>query len=305
MFFRSEKGWKSTQGGLSAIQPVTTDANNMGGLFVRKMGGAACLAFQLQKLLPLLFHPLDARWVRGHFQPLFVTSIFANLSLATFYLLSIADSLEASGADGMPKLFVAALLLETAVMVVYLLKSRKTVSKRGPAVAMVEGKTPNSVVSRIVARTTILCSGSMALVAGRDLLFPGEILAFIPRDDIYLEWTGALLHSPPDDSPEALEHGIEIGLHIGDKFLSQFLALNMLILCLYKSVAAFGIRYRSDGGGLVQARMIWKAQFVGNLLILYLFRLFAAAALSASLDLRWHLIIVAYDTLILGLYGFM
>lgn len=293
---------------MSAIQPVTTDANNMGGLFVRKVGGAACLAFQLQKLIPFLFHPLNARWARGHFRPLLATSVVANLCLAAFYAFCVADFLETAGADGMPKLFAAVLLLEAVVMAVYLVKSGGSDNgphQRGPAVAMVDGKTPNSVVSRIVARTTVVCSGAVALIAGRDFFFPGTILSFVPRDDIYLEWTGAFIHSPPDGSPEAWEHGIGMGLHLGDRFLSQLLALNLLILCLYKAVAAFGIPYGNDGGGLVQARMIWKAQTVGNVVVFYVFRLFAPAAKSASLDLRWHLMMLAYDTFILGLYGFM
>ncbi|KAG7339386.1 hypothetical protein IV203_006494 [Nitzschia inconspicua] len=303
LFFNNEKGWKSTQGGLSAIMPITTDANNMGGLFVRKIGGAACLVVQLQKLWPIVFHPIDARWRRGHFNPLFATAIVSNLILAAFYGMYIVDDLQAAGADELPKLFVVALLVETVVMLYYLLSQKGTMTK-GPAIALTEGKTHTSVVSRIVARTNFLVCTFVLLIAGRDLFLPGHILTFIPRDDIYLEWTGALIHSPPEDSPEAVEHGMEQAFFVGDKYMSQFMALNMLILCLYKFVAAFGIRYRSDGGGLVQARMIWKAQAVGGALIVYLFRLFANAASSASLDLRWHLMSLAYETFILGLYGF-
>jgi hypothetical protein len=304
MFFENEKGWKSTQGGLSSIMPITTDANNMGGLFVRKVGGAACLAAQLQKLWPLLFHPLDARWRRGHFIPLFATAIVSDLMLAAFYGMYIVDDLQAAGADELPKLFVAALLIESAVMLYYLLSQKKIMTK-GPAIALKDGKTPTSIVSRIVARTNILVSGGVMLIAGRDLFAPGYIFKFIPRDDIYLEWTGALLHSPPEDSPEATEHGMEQAFFVGDKYMSQLMALNMLIICLYKFVAAFGIRYRNDGGGQVQARMIWKAQAIGSALIVYLFRLFANAASSASLDLRWHLMSLAYETFILCLYGFL
>lgn len=304
MFFNDANGWKSTQGGLSSILPTTTNANNMGGLFVRKVGGAACLAVQMQKLWPLLFHPLDARWRRGHFNPLFVTAIVANLMLAAFYGMYIVDDLQVAGADDLPKLFVAALLVETSVLTYYLVTQKKTMTK-GPAIALKDGKTPTALVSRIVARTNVLVSGAVLLIAGRDLFAPGYIFTFIPRDDIYLEWTGALIHSPPEDSPEAAEHGMEQAFFVGDKYVSQFMALNMLILCMFKFVAAFVIRYRSDGGGQAQARMIWKAQTVGSALIVYLFRLFANAATSASLDLRWHLMALAYETFILGLYGFL
>lgn len=302
-FFNDEKGWKSQQGGLSSINQVTTDDNNMGGLFLRKVGGAASMAVQMQKVIPLLFHPQHSQWKRGHFRPLFFTAVLSNLALIAFYGIYIQEELAAIGADGLPKLFLVALLVETVVILGCLLFSSK--STKGPAVALEEGKTPNSIVSRIVARTNFLVSGMMVVIAGRDLFAPGKILEFIPRDDIYLEWTGALLHSPPEGSPEAEAHGMEKDFFVGEKYLSQFLALNLLIGCLYKFVGAFVIRYRNDGGGRVQAKMIWKAQAVGNALVLYLVRLFSPAANSASLDFRWHLMMIAYETLMLGLYGWL
>ncbi len=301
-FFNNDKGWKSQQGGLSSISQVTTDANNMGGLFNRKVGGAASIAVQLQKLVPLLFHPANSMWKRGHFQPLFATAVLGNLALIAFYGIYVMEELETIGADVLPKLFIGVLSFETLVILFYLATSRYT---KGPAIAMQEGKTPKSIVSRIVARTNFLVSGLIVTIAGRDLFYPGKILGMIPRDDIYLEWTGALLHSPPEGSPEAEAHGMERHFFVGEKYLSQFLALNMLIGCLYKFVAAFVIRYRNDGGGVIQAKMIWKSQAIGSALVLYLFRLFSGAAASASLDFRWHLMMLAYETLILGLYGFL
>jgi len=301
-FFNDKKGWKSQQGGLSSISQVTTDGNNMGGLFLRKVGGAASLAVQLQKLLPLLFHPLSSQWKRGHFKPLFATAVLANLALIAFYGIYITEELAAMGADGLPKVFVGVLLLETIVMLGYLATSSYT---KGPAVALQAGKTPNSTVSRIVARTNLLVSGLILIIAGRDLFLPGTILDFIPRDDIYLEWTGAFLHSPPEGSPEAEANTVDREFFVGEKYLSQFLALNMLIGCLYKFVGAFVIRYRNDGGGQIQAKMIWKSQAIGNAVILYLFRLFSPAAITASLDFRWHLMLIGYETLILGLYAFV
>ena len=274
----------------------------MGGLFNRKVGGAAAVAFQLQKVAPLLFHPFGAQWKRGHFLPLFATAILGNLALIAFYGIYIMEELEAIGADGLPKLFIGVLSLETLVILGCMTMSRYT---KGPAVAMQDGKTPSSIVSRIVARTNILVSGLILAIAGRDLFYPGKILSFIPRDDIYLEWTGTFLHSPPEGSPEADSHGMERHFFVGEKYLSQFLALNMLIGVLYKFVAAFVIRYRNDGGGIIQAKMIWKSQALGNALILYLFRLFSPAASTASLDFRWHLMMLAYETLILGLYGWL
>lgn len=273
----------------------------MGGFFVRKLAGAAGLAVQLQKLLPLLFHPLDARWKMGHFRPLLWTAIVANMILAAFYTSYLGD-FAAAGADGLPRIFIGVQAAESVVILFYLFSSRKI--KKGPAVAMPDGKTPESVTSRIVARTVGIVSGAISLIAGRDFFFPGQIIDFIPRDDIYLEWTGAFLHSPPEGTPEAEEHGLMTGLYIGDKFLAQLLGLNFLLLCLYKFVSSVLVKYGSDGSGQVKARMIWKAQALGNALILFLFRLFAPAAASASLDLRWHLMSLAYETFVLGLFGF-
>ena len=274
----------------------------MGGLFVRKMGGAASLALQFQKLMPVLLHPWAARWKQGHFRPVFWTAVAANVLLSAFYVYMLPD-LAAAGADGLPKIFLVVLAIESMVILSYLYSSRKV--KKGAAVAMTDGKTPSSIPSRIVARTVAVCSSGVALMAGRDLFFPGEILDFIPRDDIYLEWTNAFLHSPPEGTVEAEENGILADLYVGDKFLSQFLGINLLLLCLFKFVSGFLIRYGSDGGGEVKARMIWKAQFLGNALILFVFRLFTQAAKSASLDLRWHLMFVAYEMGIFALYGFL
>jgi hypothetical protein len=297
MFFNDAKGWKSQQGGLSSIQRVTTDANNMGGLFVRKMGGAVALTLQTQKVMPLLFHPLAARWKMGHFRPMFWLACVANMAVASFYA-SYLEDFAAAGADALPMAFIAILMVETVAILGYLYSSRNV--KRGPAIAMTDGKTPKSVPSRIVSRTVLIVSSLMTLIAGRDFFFPGKILGFIPRDDIYLEWTGAFLHSPPEGSIEADENGITSAFFVADKYISQFLALNVLLACMYKFATAFGIHYGSDGGGLVKARMIWKVQFLGDALILLLFRLFAPAALSASLDLRWHLMCIGYESFILG-----
>jgi hypothetical protein len=298
-WFSDSKGWKSQQGGLSAIQQITTDANNMGGLFVRKLGGAVALAVHTQKLLPLLFHPSGAKWNMGHFRPLLRTATIGNIFIAALYGLYMED-FAAAGADALPKLFISALLLE-AVVVMYYLFTQKT-TKTAPSVAMPTGKTPTSVTSRIVTRTVFIVSSFLTLIAARDLFFPGMILDFIPRDDIYLEWTGAFLHSPPEDSIEAYDQAMEAPLHVGDKFLSQMLALHILILCMYKFVTAFFIRYGHDGSGDIKCRMIWKVQAFGDALVVLLFRLFAPAALSASLDLRWHLMAFGYEMFILGMY---
>ena len=225
-------------------------------------------------------------------------AIVANMALAAFYA-SYMDDLVAASADGMAKFNLVVLGLESLVLIYYLLTQRES-STRAPAIAMPEGKTPASVTSRIVSRTIAVAGSMMAIVLLRDLFFPGFILDFIPRDDIYLEWTNALMHSPPPGSEEMDENGLEAVLFVGDKFVSQFMALNMLIMSAYKFMTAFGIKYGSDGSGTVKCKMIWKVQCAGDLFVLLLMRLFSAAALSASLDLRWHLMLMGYESFILG-----
>jgi len=300
-FFDDSKGWKSTQGGLSSIKQVTTDTNNVGGLFVRKIAGAAGMTLQIQKMMPLLMHPANARWKMGHFNPLLWTSSVTNLLLAAFYA-SYLEDLKSADAAYLPTIFIGILVIEALVMLFYLMTFGK--AKRGPAVALKQGKLPNSIVSRIVARTVFLVSGAMTLFSGRDLFYPGYIFDFVPRDDVFLEWVGALIHSPPDGSPESEEYGMAAALHLGDKFVSQLMAANLLLLCIYKFVSAFLIRYGSDGGGMVKAQMLWKSQAIGGAMILILVRLFTSAAMSASIDIRWHVMAIAYEAFILGLHGF-
>ncbi|KAL7580107.1 hypothetical protein ACA910_012868 [Epithemia clementina (nom. ined.)] len=302
-WYDDSKGWKSTQGGFSAIQPASTDKNDMGGLFVRKLAGAAVAGVQLQKILPLLFQPTGAQWNQGHYRPLLFASVFANLVVVSFLAYS-RDDLSAGGATELPQLWMGALLLESSVMNFMLFAMMRKTPTRSRAIAMQHGKTPSSPPSRIVSRTVLIVSSAVAIVAGRDFFLPGMILDFFPSDDIYLEWTNAFHHSPPEGSPEYSENVLQSALFVGDKFISQYAALHLLLLCLFKLISAVGIRYGADGRGEIQARMIWTAQTLSNGMLLFMFRLFASAAGTASLDLRWHLVAIAYETFILGLYGF-
>lgn len=54
-----------------------------------------------------------------------------------------------------------------------------------------------------------------------------------------------------------------------------------------------------DRWGVVSSRLIWKTQALGDLWLLMLVRMFTPAAMTASLDLRWHLMMVAYEMFIL------
>ena len=302
-FYDDSRGWKSKQGGLSSISPVTTDANNMGGLFVRKVGGAASLIVATQKIAPLVFQPNDAHWSSGHFRPVLVAGAVADLATVAFYA-SCSDDLAAAGAGGMSLLVCAVLAAEAIVLLGYAMAAA---ARRGPGSGggrIPKGKTARSLPNRIVMKTVGIVTGLVSLISLRDLLIPGTIIGAIPRDDIYLEWTGALVHSPPPGSVEAEEHGMEAALHVGDRFASRLTALNVLLTCLFKVTSAFLVRVGKDGSGETKSRLIWRVQALGDGLITFVFRLFAMPASSASLDLRWHLMLLGYETFILFLYAY-
>jgi len=298
-WFQDEKGWKSRLGGFSAVEMVSTDSNNMGGFFVRKLAGAAAVGVQLQKLWPFVVHS-DAQWPWDFYQML-EGSLMGNLMTILLYV-SYLDVFRAQQAEHLVYCFLGLLTMESMVMALYLIPTRKASSK--VAVAMKKGETPDSFVSKIVLRTVGLVSGLVALVSLRDLLAPGFILSYFPRDDIYLEWTNALLHSPPENSAEALEHGLEAVLLVGDKFMSQLMALNLLILCLHRFNSAFMIRLGSDKRGTQVCKRAWQPLAISGALITFVVRVFQPAAASASLDLRYHLMFLAYETFVLGIYGF-
>ena len=294
-------GWKSTQGGFSAIQQISTDANNMGGFFVRKVAGGAGCAVQLHKIIPLVFvQEPNAQWLLGHYQNILLPAILGNVAIALFYG-SYLDDLSSARAHVIPLMIILALFIESVVMLAYyimILTSRKV---RLPAIAMPAGKTPNSFVSNIATRTTCIVTTLIAILATRDLVFSGAIIEYVPRDDIYLEWTNALLHSPPNNTPESIDHRMESPLYVGDKFISQLGALYILILCMYKYISTVAIRYGNDGSGSIKARMIWKVSFIADAALLLCYRLFAHAAKTASYDTRYHLVILSYEAIIFGM----
>jgi len=302
-WFESSRGWKSQAGGLSSIKSYTTDDNDMGGLFIRKWCGAAALIVHSQKLIPVLFHPTGANWRAGHFNPVLLIAVLGNLCVASFYY-SYMPELASAGTDGLSLVIIAVSTFEACVMFLYFLSARRlSLKQRGPFSALPPGKTPTSITNRIIMRTVSIVSTAMVLIAGRDLFFPGFIFKFIPRDDIYLEWTGAFIHSPPVGSPEIDDNAMLSPLHVGDKFVSQLAALYLLLSCGYKFATAYFIRWGQNNSGEIKCRIIWKVQWMGDGLLVFVLRLFAAACKSASLDIRWHLMCIAYEGLILALYS--
>jgi len=306
-WYDSSRGWwKSTQGGFSAIQSITTDANNMGGFFVRKLTGAASLIVHSQKLFPLLFSSSNINWSEGHYDPLVCTAIVGNIALILFYLSYQTVFIQAN-ANTMSLYIISVSMIEALSMMGYLIHRWFTTTRNISKPTIIKypmGKNASSLVSNIVARTVGIITALMILIASRDLFFPGQEIGFPPMDDIYLEWTGAFIHSPPPGSIEEQEYSLEAPLHIGDLFISQLCALYILIFCFQKLIAAFGIRYGIYGQGLYQCLVFWKIQSIGDGLLLLVFRAFASSAKSASLDVRWHLMCLGYEACILALYGY-
>ena len=327
-WFENSNGWKSSQGGFSAVQSISTDANNMGGFFVRKIAGSASLTFYTQKLVPLLFfsshhhHQQQQKqrkdnysWKAGHFVPLLISSIVGNIAICIFYFsyLSHLQSFDANAhlyACGI----ILLLTLETLVIIFYLIpllvtsrhkKSLKSNNIQNET-SLTSHKSHREIVSKIMMRTILIVSSLIAVIAGRDLLFPGQEIEMIPRDDIYLEWTNAFFHSPPPFTQEGDEYGLEAPLYIGDKFISQLGALYLLLNCiLFKLPTAIILRVGKDRSGETKCRMFWKIQAIGNAMLTFTLRIFANASVSASLDLRWHLMCLGYETFMLFLYGYV
>lgn len=93
--------------------------------------------------------------------------------------------------------------------------------------------------------------------------------------------------------------GLDAPLFSGYKFISQLLAAHLLVLCLGKFISCTAVRLGNGRQrGAVQATN-------ANGFLLMVFRLFTPAATSASLDLRFALMALAYEAFILGLYGFL
>jgi hypothetical protein len=260
-------------------------------------------------------------WSAGHYDPLLVLGMVGDVALSTFYLVKL-EELKSAGAQGLGMAYVLAGLVEALVFGLYLVsrrmgnkgsnKMQSTTTEKKSAISNNKDPLddPNTLPSRIVARTVLIVSTLISIISLRDLLFPGAILSFIPRDDIYLEWTGAFLHSPPPDTVESDEHGLESPLYAGDKFVSQLMGLYLSLGCMLKFASVIGWTkgHKSMNGGkvdnvdrwgVVSSRLIWKTQALGDLWLLMLLRMFTPAAMTASLDLRWHLMMVAYEMFIL------
>ncbi len=302
-WFDDSRGWKSTAGGFSSVQQVTTDENDMGGYFVKKMAGAAALSYHLQKFIPIVFQSSGYHWGYGHFNPLLFSSVLGNFAVAAFYVMQF-DALKTADAEKMGLVIAIILVAEAIIILAFLLAAMFKSKPSFKAQNLPNGKGPNSIVSKILARTFCIVSGIIAVIASRDFFFPGREMPFPPYDDIYLEWTGAFIHSPPANSVEEQEHGLEAPLHIGDKFISRLMALYLLVLCFQKFVSGFLIRVGKDNSGEKKCKTFWRVQCISNVLLLFTVRVFAPAALSASLDFRWHTMSLGYETFMLGLQAY-
>jgi hypothetical protein len=325
-WYDDSKGWKSQMGGFSAVASVTTDANNMGGFFVRKLVGGTGVGLQLHKLLPLVLLTTTSSSTTPneknapplsfgrHYGWILLSGLLSNLCLTGFLASYLADLRDAD-AWHIPAAMILCAVLESLVFLYYYVTmcnqkavpSQRRVGKAAAVTAFPKGKTPNSLVSNIVARTVTICSAAMLLYGIRDWLFTGRTIPFIPYDDLYLEWTNAYSHSAPVGSPEYKEQGIgAASFYIGDLYVCQLAGLQLTLLCLYKLLSSYTIRLGNDGGrtGLATARLVWQPAAISNLLLLFQLRVFTSAAASASCHFRYHLMVLAYETFIVGLYAF-
>jgi hypothetical protein len=151
-WYDDSKGWKSTQGGFSAIVPMTTDANNMGGFFVRKLAGAAALTVHSQTLFPILLQSEQVHWGGpGHFDPMLCTAMVGDVVIALFYL-SYQKTLVNAGVDTWSLFMIMTCLLEALVIFLFLIHRWFTSQKRGvdntSKVTFPEGKSSSSIVNR-------------------------------------------------------------------------------------------------------------------------------------------------------------
>ena len=341
-------GWKSTQGGFSAVQQVSTDANNMGGFFIRKMAGAIALGWSMYKLVPLLYTTPQTIWMSStssssskqqqHYTPWLGFAILGNMMIVLFWLVHVVEwqtqhltdlihyavlHITVLGVETMVMMYYAATLLSlfqpsrhdpspssntttTTTSTSHSATTMKTNENAAIAHAFPKGKTPTSLPSNIVSRTVLLISGTICALMVRDLCFAAFILStVIPRDDVYLEWTNALRHSPPKGSPEYAAYGMDAPLYSGDLFVSQYLALHMIVSCAIKLLAATTVRLGKDGRrGTLRTKLIWQGMSVSNGLLMFVIRLFTPAAASVALDFRYILMALGYETFILALYGF-
>lgn len=301
------RGWKSTQGGFSAVAQVTTDANQMGGFFVRKLAGAATVGVQLHKMWPLLVTTSGVvSYSNRHYRTFLWLGLCVDVAVLAF-LYSSRRVLQAHGAWELPQWACGVLVVEALVWLYYAAtyNNNNTASTTNSAVAL-HGKTPNSLPSNIVARTVVLVGAWPVAMCLRDVFAPGRILSLTLRDDVYLEWTNAFYHSPPMGTLEWDDHAADAHLYAGDKFISQLCAVQLLCVFLYTLVGSCGgVRYGADGSGpRVAAGLYWQAATLAHVCIFLVLRVFASAAVSASWNVQWHIMAWGYETFVVGLFAF-
>lgn len=290
------------------MAPVSTDANDMGGFFMRKLAGAAGVGLQLCKMWPMVRSATasDTRlsFAKGHYRGFVWVGAVVDASVFVF-LSCYRGILIENGAWDLPRVACVILLLETLLWTYYGLTGPRRAVPSFAAV-LPQGKTPGSLPSNIVARTVVVVSSFLVLTSVRDLIAPGCILSVWLRDDVYLEWTNAFFHSPPPGSQEWEDYSTQSSNFIGDKYIAQLAAVFLLGISLYKFVGSCGgVRWGSDGSGLaVSSILFWQGPALASLCVFCVLRVFANAAASASWNLQWHLMAWGYETFIVGLYGF-
>jgi hypothetical protein len=159
----------------------------MGGFFVHKLVGGTGLGLQLHKLLLLILltTPENAPLTFGrHYGWILLSGLLSDLCLTGFLLLaSYLTDLRDADAWRIPAAMAGCAVLESFVFAYYYattciarchnqkaaVPSQRQRGKTAAAVtAFPHGKTPNSLVSNIVAGTVTICSSTMLLYGIRD-----------------------------------------------------------------------------------------------------------------------------------------
>ncbi|GMI01387.1 hypothetical protein TrVE_jg10717 [Triparma verrucosa] len=178
----------------------------------------------------------------------------------------------------------------------------------------------NNIPSRIIFRTTAICSTAFAVPFFRDLFYPGHVLKWFPNDVRYLIFTKSYLHSPP--LPVDNSHL----MYLGSKILSQRCGLQILLICLFKISTSILIKngpplerswregwdshssipklHPSSLLGPLKQVQVLKLQTLGNVLIwMTMWRFYHAALELEGYKTNHALIVIFWETFILGIYA--
>jgi len=323
---------------------TTGEDGGVGRAFIKRLGGMAGMSLVINKLMVFMFSDVNEDGMKffGLHSPTILFTLFSNLCLLIFevYVLTICPPTMHSST----KIKIFALAFETTLIgssyyLNYLrhvklgdMLFRRPLPQSAPS-TVTDKKTDepisteiadpsNNVPSRIIVRTTWVCSTVFAIPFFRDLLFPGQVLKWFPGDVQYLIFVKAYVHSPPSSV-----YNNNHLMFIGDKVTSQHTGLLICLLCLFKMTTALLIKqnetlgeywkkgwdsgsgmYKLDASkiriGTVKQIQCLKLQFFGNFLVwMTMFRYYHAAMELEGFKTNHHLIVIFWETFVLFMYA--